>query len=71
MKDSIIRSDKEFKKFLREIKVERIKKGIDKEPLSDRRLTLAITRIPGIRDVLGKASITKEEKKKIEKEMLK
>jgi len=71
MRDSMIRSDIKFKDFLKEIKIERIKKGLDKQPLSDRRLTLAITRIPGIKDVLGRASITKGEKEKIEREMLK
>jgi len=68
-KDTMMRGDREFKKFLEEIKLERMKKGLDKRPLSDRRLTLAIRRIPGIKDVLLDANISNQEKKIIKQEM--
>jgi hypothetical protein len=50
----IVRASPEFKKLLRDIKIDRVKLGLNKELLSDRRLTRAITRIPNIRDVLVK-----------------
>jgi len=69
--DSITRTDREFKKMLKEIKAKRFKEGLDEELLSDRRLTLAISRIPNIRDILSKATITKEDKRKIKKQLTK
>lgn len=69
--DSITRTDREFKKMLKEIKAKRFREGLDDELLSDRRLTLAISRIPNIRDILSKATITNEDKRKIKKQLTK
>lgn len=44
-----IRSDPELKKLLQDVKLEKIKLGKNRELLSDRRLTLAITRIPDLK----------------------
>lgn len=50
MKKSIhIRSSLEFKKLIDEVKLENMKKG---KLLSDRRITLAMTRIPGLKDFI-------------------
>lgn len=57
MRDKILRSDEEFVKLLREVKIDRIKKGLDKKPLSDKRLTLAISRIPKLKDLLVQSEI--------------
>ena len=56
-KDILIRSDLKLKKLLNEIKLERIRKGKDKKMLSDRRLTLAIARIPRLKEVLENAEL--------------
>jgi len=69
--DSITRTDKEFKKMLKEIKAKRFKDELDEKLLSDRRLTLAISRIPNIRDILSKATITNEDEKKIRRQLTK
>ena len=44
-----IRADPELKKLLNQIKIDRIKQGRNRRPLSDRRLTLAMTRIPNLK----------------------
>jgi len=51
-KSIIVRSSPEFKKMLNEIKLKRIKNGKNKEMLSDRRLTKAITNVPELKDLL-------------------
>jgi len=48
-------NDKEFQDMLKEARLERIKKGIDIEPKSFRRLTKAVARmktIPSIKEIL-------------------
>lgn len=55
-----LRVDNEFKKMLGEVRVERLKNGKDKNPLSLTRLTKALKNIPNIKDVLIKANIKKE-----------
>lgn len=59
-RDELMRADAEFKKMLKEIRLERFKRGLDKEPLSSRRLTLALSRVPKLKDVLLEAKITDE-----------
>lgn len=56
----IMRADMKFKEMLKEIKLERFKRGLDKEPVSSRRLTLALTRIPRLKDILMEAKIEDE-----------
>lgn len=52
-KNSIpMRVDPELKKFLRDIKIERIKSGNTKKIISDRELTLELTRIPNLKSKL-------------------
>jgi len=60
MSDRLIRSSKELKKLLDETKIERVKLGKDKKMLSDRRLTLAISRIGNLKDLLIDANIGDE-----------
>jgi hypothetical protein len=45
-------ADPKFKDFLNEVKFERFKKGMDSKPLSDRRLTLALTRVGNLKKVM-------------------
>jgi len=56
-RDKMIRGDERFKEFLREVKLERIKRGLDRKMLSDRRLTLALTRVPKLKDILTDSEI--------------
>lgn len=60
----IARVDLEFKRMLKEIQIERIKRGRDQEPISSKRLSLAVARIPNIREVLCNAEIKNEKKQK-------
>jgi len=53
----IFRSDIRLKKMLMEIRKERFMMGRDKEPISLKRLSLAITRIPNIKNTLLNAQI--------------
>lgn len=62
MRDRMLRSDEEFVKLLRDIKLERMRNGKDKRPLSDKRLTLAISRIPRLREILTQSEIKEMEK---------
>ena len=55
--NEILRGDPIFKEMLRDIKIERVKRGRDKRFLSDKRLTLAIARIPKLKDILADADI--------------
>ena len=48
LNEIIMKADKDFKKMLNDIKIERIKINKDTRMLSDRRLTLAMTRLPNI-----------------------
>ena len=59
-KSKLIRSDLEFEKFLEEVKIERIKRNRDRKLLSDRRLTLALTRVPRLKDLLVDANIMED-----------
>lgn len=52
-----IRSHPKFKNMLKEVKLERIKLGKSNKILSDRRLTLAISRIPNIKEFLENSDI--------------
>lgn len=56
----IMRGSPEFKEFLREIKLKRIICGKDKKMLSDKRLTLAMTRIPNLKEILTNSEIKDE-----------
>ncbi|MAH48480.1 hypothetical protein CMI37_21825 [Candidatus Pacearchaeota archaeon] len=44
-----IRSSPEFKKMINDIKMEEMKRG---KVLSDRRITLAMTRVPGLKEFI-------------------
>lgn len=55
--DLMVRSCPEFKKMLNKIKVEKVKRGKSTKMLSDRRLTLAMSRIPNIEDYLVDSDI--------------
>jgi len=52
-----VRSDPEFKKLIEGIRLERFRNGKDKKPLTTSRMTLAITRIPNIKKILGESRI--------------
>ena len=47
-----VRIDPAFDKFLDDIVIERIKCGKDKKVISKPRLTLAITRVPKLKNIL-------------------
>jgi len=51
------RVDPRFKQFLDEIRVERFRDGKDKMPKSPARISLAITRVPNLREILRGAKI--------------
>lgn len=51
------RVDPTFKKFIDEIRLDRVKMGKDKWPKSPARLTLAITRVPDLKKILREARI--------------
>jgi hypothetical protein len=51
------RVDPALKKFLDDIRVERFRRGKDKSPKSPARISLAITRVPRLRDILLEANI--------------
>ena len=57
-----IRSDPMFHKMLNEIKLDRVRTGQNKILLSDRRLTLAMTRVPGLKDFILKSKIEDDKK---------
>ncbi len=52
MKSIIMRADKEFKQMVDRVRNKRRQEGKDKRDLSDRRLTLAISRITNIEKLL-------------------
>ena len=62
--------DDKFPEFLDEIRFDRFKKGLDVRPVSQRRLTLALTRVPKLKEVLltaeieGELNLRKRKKKK-------
>jgi len=60
----ILRADQRFKEMLKEINLERIKQGKSKEMLSQRRLTLAMTRIPNLKEFMIKSEIKNDKKLK-------
>jgi len=51
------RVDPALKKFLDDIRMERFRSGKDKTPKSPARISLAITRVPKLRDILMEANI--------------
>jgi len=57
MKDKIMRVDVEFKQLLNTIRTQRRVIGKDKRDLSDRRLTLAISRIKKLDEILVNSEI--------------
>ncbi len=59
-KSVIIRAAPELKSMFREINVDRVKQGKSKNFLSDRRLSLAITRIPLLKKTLIDSEIKDE-----------
>jgi hypothetical protein len=54
------RVDADFRRFLDEIRTERVQLGKDKFTKSPARLTLAITRVPKLKDILKEARIDDE-----------
>lgn len=54
-----MRTDPELKKLFNKVRIEKLKSGecLDLKELTDRRLSLAITRVPGIEEVLIKFKI--------------
>ena len=54
-----MRTDPELKKLFNKVRIEKVKSGecLDLKDLTDRRLSLAITRVPGIEEVLIKSKI--------------
>ena len=58
----VIRVDPALKKLFEDVKIDKIKLGMNKKLLSDKRLSLAIARLLNIKDVLVKADI-KDKKK--------
>tara|TARA_R100001530_G_scaffold112567_1_gene79567 strand:- start:1965 stop:2156 length:192 start_codon:yes stop_codon:yes gene_type:complete len=58
VKNSVpIRVDPSMKKLLDDIKIAKIKNGTTNKLLSDRRLTLAMTRIPEVKEKLLRSNI--------------
>ena len=55
-----MRVDPRLKKLFSEVKIERIKAGKNKKMLSDRRLSLAITRVPHLKEYLKEWEIKDE-----------
>lgn len=55
-----IQADEKFPEWLDEISISRVKSGLDKKPVSKRRLTLALTRVPNLKEVLLSAEIKEE-----------
>jgi len=51
------RVDATFKKYLDEIRMTRFRSGKDKQPLPMSRLTLAITRVPKLKELLEESKI--------------
>ena len=62
----IMKGHSKFKEWIDEIKWDRVKKGKDKKPLSDTRLTLAIKRVPNLKEFIVNSDIKKNGKKKFE-----
>ena len=62
-RSTTIRGDVKFKEMLDKIKIERLKKEKDKKPLSDTRLTLALTRIPNLADFMINSDMRRKKKK--------
>lgn len=50
-RDEIMRADKKFKKELNDMKISRIKNGVDKEFRSDREMTELMLKAPSFKDV--------------------
>ena len=55
-----MRADMKFKNLVREIRIQRLQQGIDKEPLSERRITKAISNLPNIKDIVSGSRIDRE-----------
>ena len=51
------RVDPEFAKFLDDIRIERIQSGKDKTLKTPARISLAITRVPKLKEILAEARI--------------
>lgn len=58
-----IRVDKEFKKMLRDIKLEKVRNKTSNKLLSDKRLTLALTRVPNLKEFVIKEPLRDENEK--------
>lgn len=52
-----IRVDPELKKLFEDVSIERLRIGKDRKQLTPRRLSLAITRIPTLKDILVRSEI--------------
>lgn len=52
-----LRVHPDMKKLLDDVRIERLKCGKDRKPLSNKRLSLAVTRIPSLKDSLIKGDI--------------
>ena len=57
---SMLRADTDFKDMLNRIRDERRKIGKDNRDISDRRLTLAISRVPNLEKFVINSNIIKE-----------
>lgn len=56
----ILKSHKNFDKVLSEVQYKRLLAGKEKKPLSKTRLTLAISRIPNLKELLINSEIKKK-----------
>ena len=57
-----IRVDPKFQKLIRDSRIKRLQDGLDDTPLSDRRLTEALSNIPQIKDILSRSRIDRVKK---------
>lgn len=55
-----IRADPEFKRFLKDIKIEKLKMGKNDKMLSDRKLTEALPKVPNLKKYIIDLDISDE-----------
>ena len=58
-----VRAHRSFDNFLDDIRVERMKRGKDKKPLSNPRLTLGMTRVDGLKDFMVNSEFRRKNEK--------
>jgi len=59
-KSIMMRSDKELRKFFKEINLDRIKTGKSKIFISNRRMSLGLTRVPGLKKFMVESEFKDE-----------